>query len=69
MKEARSFQLAERNLGLEQRFEVLLRQPRLDGAGLLVAAEKTRKPLGAVAVASPCGLELVVEDVFGCWRR
>ena len=50
---------AEENPGVEHGFELLLHQPRLCGAGLLVVAEEAREPLGAVAVTIPRGLELV----------
>ena len=51
--------LAEKYLGVEHRFKLLLDQPRLGGAGLLVVAEEARKSLGAVAMASPHGLDLI----------
>ena len=50
---------AEKYLGVEQMLDLLLHQPRLVGAGLLVVAEEARKPFAAVAVALPCRLELV----------
>ena len=38
---------------------MLLHQPRLGGASQLVVTEEAGKPFGAVAVASPCGIELL----------
>ena len=50
---------AEKDLGIENRFELLFDEPRLGGTGLFVVAEEARKPLRAVAVAISRGLELV----------
>ena len=51
--------LAKEYIGVEHGFELLLHQPRLSGAGLLVVAEKAREPLRAAMVARPRGRKLV----------
>ena len=51
--------LAKEYFGVEHCFELLLDQPRLGGAGLLVVAEEARKFLRAVAMASPHSLDLI----------
>ena len=59
--------LAEKYLGVEHGFELLLHQSSFGGAGLRMVAKKARKPFEAVAVAIPRGLELV--GVFACAVR
>ena len=51
--------LAEEHIGVEHGFELLLDQPRLSSAGLLVMAEEARESFGAVAMASPRSFKLV----------
>ena len=51
--------LAKEDLGIKHRFKLLLDQPRLGGAGLLVVAEEARKSFWAVAVASSRSLEIM----------
>ena len=46
-------------MGVEHGFELLLDQPRLSSARLLVMAEEARESLGAVVMASPRCFKLV----------